>query len=376
MFISNKEAKSFSFYPYDDCPCESSKKYKFCCYEKSKAFDKKNHKYTPGRMKFEGQKIFRETDFETCFGFNKDECSQDIIGAHSLQNNGVLNKISTNNHVYNLTFDISNNLPTLKFEKIGKNQASKFTGFCKDHDKAYFSCIEDTEYKGTDEQNFWFAFRAFCFELHRKKRLSKHFPKLFKEQPQATRNPQILINYKACELDIKDKEIEYERFKEIYESGSYEKLETFKTVLPYKVGFTGTTAVAVNVDITGEEAANVYNYDEKIFIPSLYLSVIPRDTTTLIIVSRHVDDSCYKKLIEKLNQINDQEILLKYISFCLAEYSENVYFSPKIIDKLSSSEKDVIISAFSSILSVDPDTRLDTLIKGFKINLFKLKQYE
>lgn len=373
MFISKKETKTYSFDPYGECPCESGKKYKFCCYEKSKSVNKNNFNYSTSRIMFEARRMFRETDFKTCFAFNKGECSQNIIGAHSLQNNGVLDKIATDNHVYKLDFDIYNNHPTLKFEKIGKNQASKFTGFCKEHDKVYFSHIEDREYIGTEEQNFWFAFRAFCFELHRKKRLSRHFVQLFQKNPHATRDPQIQIQYRACQLDLKDKEVEYVRFREIYESGCYDKLDTFKKVLPYRVGFTGTTSVAVNVDISGEETVNIYDYDEKLFIPSLYISVIPRENTSLIVVSRHVDDKCYENLIKRLKQTTDDELLFKYISFCLAEFSENVYFSPKLIDELSSSEKDVIISAFSSSLSLNPSSRFISLIKGFKLNLFNLK---
>jgi len=373
MFISKKEAKIYSFDPYCNCPCESGEKYKFCCYKKSKSVNKNDFKYNLGRIEFEARQMFKETDFEECFAFDKDECSQLIIGAHSLQNNGVLDKIATDNHVYTLTPDLSNNHPTLKFEKIGKNKASKFAGFCKYHDKAYFSCIEDTEYVGADEQNFWFAFRAFCFELHRKKRLSRYLAKLFRNYPHATRDPKLQIQHRRCQLDLRDKTVEYDRFREIYESGSYDKLDTFKKVLPYRVGFTGTTSVAVNVDILGGETIDIYNYDEKLFVPSLYISVIPRENMSLIIVTRHAEDKCYENLIRRLKQTTDDDLLFKYISFCLAEFSENVYFSPKLIDELSDSDKNIIISAFNSSLSLDPSRRFISLIEGFKLNLFKLK---
>ncbi|MGR5904280.1 hypothetical protein ACT7DQ_27485 [Bacillus cereus] len=51
-------------------------------------------------------------------------------------------------------------------------------------------------------------------------------------------------------------------------------------------------------------------------------------------------------------------MLFEYLSFCLAEYSENVYFSPVLIDNLSVSEKDVIISAFSSSLNADSEKKI------------------
>ncbi|MGR5904281.1 hypothetical protein ACT7DQ_27490 [Bacillus cereus] len=82
--------------------------------------------------------------------------------------------------------------------------------------------------------------------------------------------------------------------KEIYENNSYDKLDTFVKILPYKVGFTGTTAVAVNVDITGKRAIDIYDHNEQAFIPAIYISVIPKESTSLIIVSRHVDDTVMK----------------------------------------------------------------------------------
>ena len=134
MFATLKEIKKYQFAPYEDCPCESGKKYKFCCYAKSK--NEKNvdiRGYSAKRFTAEGKKQFRDTDFKLCFGFNKSECSNDVIGAHSIQNNGVLNTISENNHVYVLQSEIGQNsmLPQLDFVKIGKNKASTFLGFCK-----------------------------------------------------------------------------------------------------------------------------------------------------------------------------------------------------------------------------------------------------
>src|SRR5690606_29385655 len=137
---------------------------------------------------------------------------------HSIQNNGVLNQIAVDNHVYTLNIEFAKNslLPQLNFESIGKNNASVFSGFCKKHDEEYFRGIEDEEFKGSPEQNYWFAFRALCFELHRRLRLKKSYVKLFQKHPHATRIPEIYTNYHATELSIRDSWREYDRFKTIY----------------------------------------------------------------------------------------------------------------------------------------------------------------
>lgn len=375
MFTTSKNLKKYRFEPYKPCPCESGKKYKFCCYLKKgeKTIDVK--KFNSKRLYFEAHKHFKDTDFQMCFGFHQEECNQGFIGAHSLQNNGVLSQIATDNHVYSLdmNFDEYTTLPKLKFKLTGKNQASKFFGFCKHHDKTYFSKIEDTYYQNTDEQNFYFAFRAHCFESHRKYRLQKSFVHLFKKYPFATHNLQILGLYKNNELNMKDMDIEYRRFKTAYENKDFGAIESFVKVLPFKVGFTATTAVAVNVDLTGNETVDIYNYDEKLFVPSVYISIIPKDNHTLIIVSRFKEDSCYESFMQVLKSNTDDKLLFRYLSFCLAEFSENVYFSPKLIDNLSEIDKNIILNAFLGPLSATPQLRLKNMFSTSKLNLFNYK---
>lgn len=99
--------KPYVFPPYESCPCESGKKYKFCCFAKSKNITN-NQNYNAKRLYSEAHKHFRDTDFKTCFGFDTN-CNYGYIGAHSLQNNGVLNLIADENHVYMLEMNFQEN---------------------------------------------------------------------------------------------------------------------------------------------------------------------------------------------------------------------------------------------------------------------------
>lgn len=238
-----------------------------------------------------------------------------------------------------MNFDESTLLPKLEFVRKGNNQSSTFYGFCKHHDEIYFSNIEDKPYEGSDEQNFGYAFKAHYFEAYRKYRLKKSFSNLFKKLPSVTLNLEILGRYRNTELNIKDMELEYSRFKKIYENKSFDEIESFVKVLPFKVGFSATTAFALNVDLNGKETINIYDYDEKLFVPSVYISVIPKTDETLLIVSRFKEDECYSEFLRALIENDNDNLLFSYISFCLAEYSENIYFSPSVIDNTSLSEK-------------------------------------
>ena len=89
--------KSFELDPYEDCPCGSSKKFKFCCYAKARETNRKQnsrpYNYSDDRLKNMAHSLWKDTDFKYCFA-NDDQCRGKIKSAHSIQNNRVLNRIS------------------------------------------------------------------------------------------------------------------------------------------------------------------------------------------------------------------------------------------------------------------------------------------
>ena len=86
-----------------------------------------------------------------------------ISAAHSIQNNGILSKITDNRFLtcFGLVKD------GFSGKEIIKNQASIFWGFCNNHD-AIFSPVETKPYTGTSEQHFLFAYRGFVVAAHNK----------------------------------------------------------------------------------------------------------------------------------------------------------------------------------------------------------------
>src|SRR5690554_2361925 len=98
-----------------------------------------------------------------------ENCSTDKFGkikitaAHSIQNNGILNRIAEKGHV--MTYGYSNGVFNEK--SIGKNMASVFYGFCNTHDST-FKPIETEGYTQTAEQNCLFAYRGFIVAIHKK----------------------------------------------------------------------------------------------------------------------------------------------------------------------------------------------------------------
>lgn len=102
----------------------------------------------------------------------KHECSKKIINAHTISKSGSLKEIADeSNHVLGLKISLPNiikNEGKLVPERIGINQASTFKGFCSIHDKSLFSCIEDREFVGDDEQCLALMYRSVAKEIYAK----------------------------------------------------------------------------------------------------------------------------------------------------------------------------------------------------------------
>lgn len=94
-------------------------------------------------------------------------CDKPAIRAHSVQKSTALSFIEEAQHVYGFKMTFKDNEAKCEFEKIGRNNASTFTGFCNRHDTEIFKPIDtkplDLE---NPEQLFLMAYRSITRELH------------------------------------------------------------------------------------------------------------------------------------------------------------------------------------------------------------------
>lgn len=99
-------------------------------------------------------------------------CSNKIINAHTISRSiGLKNIADSTNHVIGVKPSLSSlvkNDGSLVLEKIGINVASTFLGFCSQHDKSLFSCIEDFPFESNNQQCFMLMYRSLCKEIHAK----------------------------------------------------------------------------------------------------------------------------------------------------------------------------------------------------------------
>jgi hypothetical protein len=94
-------------------------------------------------------------------------CAGAAIRAHSIQNAKVFDLISDQNHVAMFKPRFSKEGPSIELKKIGRNEASTFTGFCSQHDGDIFRRLDTEALDLADtEQLFLLAYRSVSRELH------------------------------------------------------------------------------------------------------------------------------------------------------------------------------------------------------------------
>lgn len=150
----------------DKCWCGSGKKFKHCHYGRENETPVSKGEAIGHSQKNASRKFcYAPADL-------KHECSQKIINAHTVSKSSSLKEIADeSNHVLGLKINfanISRNEGKLTLEKIGINQASTFKGFCSTHDKSLFSCIEDREFIGDEEQCLALMCRSVAKEIYAK----------------------------------------------------------------------------------------------------------------------------------------------------------------------------------------------------------------
>lgn len=246
---------------------------------------------------------------------NLDKSGKIIISAaHSIQNNGILSRIVENGHVKSYNFEKGE----LVDERLGRNHASIFWGFCNTHD-SIFKPIEIEPYKGSDEQHFLFAYRGFVVSSHKKIEVSSW------------------INFgDQSKFDI-------DRNKQIFDNAilnmNYSCIKTEVIQLPAFYPIAVSSAFYLEFDFEGNEIVHSDSRMEDIFI-----TLFPHENKTFFLLSYFVQDILlYGNLFTQLKKRNN---LRSDISMLIAAHVENVYFHPQYYDTFIRQHEDKFANLF------------------------------
>ncbi len=358
------------------CLCGSGKTFKSCCKGKiysNKSIYEEDVLKNPNRINHMLQQRMKSTDFKVCLHPDKGSCKLPIKNAHTLQNNGVLSIISEDDHVMvtNLFNKIRKGFVT---DRLSKNDATTFYGFCEYHDSVIFKEIETTPYNGQIKQNFLYAYRTCAQEYHKKIREVKSIQECFKDNPSLAFMDMFVENYRNITASYSDIKEYIDIFNNSFINNKFDILESYVFKFKEKYNFAVTTCFNPVYDLDGKQINNIYSKDKE-RLKGVFLSAFPTNDSFYMVLSCLKED--YPILMSYFNKITllDEGKLKIFLNNVLPTFSENIVLSPRLWDKWTNFsrkeyERIVIgeIGEFDKLISGElPYGSIDEFVLGMQV---------
>ena len=327
------------------------------------------------------------------------KCKSKAIGAHALQENGVLSKLAVDKYV--LIQNKKENATMLEIEKGIKEpfyflsevlikNATVQTCFCKRHDDKIFEDIEKSDriFSPTNlKQLFLFAYRTFSFEYYTEIISNKFYRNMFKDVPQLIKNPIVIANYK--ESLKKKEEMDYYKnlFDDIIINEKYSELSTVVIEFPYTIKFANYMCIAPNFDLIGNKI-NVFDKKSKM-MRRVFITSFPKDEKSYILISVFKKDfNVYEKYLKSFEQVS-QEVIKYYFNSIIPLISENLILSPELWNEWDEIGQGLVQTAVSEpyptkllvelkliLRNLSKKDTTDFVLKNIKYNIFGKKNLD
>lgn len=358
---------------YAPCPCGSKKKYKFCCRNVVNEIVKPwNDIHFTNLI---NQHINKSQLKQCLHPLSPKECSKGIIRAHSIHNKGVLSNISENNHVLMKKIIIYGGQPIVELKEIGVNNATIFLGFCNYHDTTAFKSIETQEYENSPEQNFYYAYRAFCFETHKKQEEINGLKNLVGKFPQILNKPHIIQRYKYIKYNQFDIIENNKFFKDGILSQDYSTIYTDV----YEYSIPSQVAVTCGFYLLSDLNGNPINTHLSSHTPQmkrakfLFLTFFPQGDKSYVLLSCLRED--FKEYESLLTQIKtlDKTQRAKFFSRIAILKSQNIVLKPTYWKRLDNKSQVYINSDINDLMHEDVFDGIENFTKNVSFNFFQMK---
>ncbi|MEG3437525.1 hypothetical protein V0288_10380 [Pannus brasiliensis CCIBt3594] len=315
--------------------------------------------------------IQKKSYIKECFCENKD-CNLEIIKSHSIQNNKILSKISSEGNVLsfsNPTFMAdSNRFSFLHDQLTGRKKATTFTGFCQYHDNEIFKPVELYDYEPNNiEQEFLFAYRALAKEYHAKRRQHKSLI-VAMEKEGLKKCPTPLREYeRGIKVTIKQLEKDRRFFNQLLLNKKFENIKTRIVIFDNEYHLAVSSCFAPERDLHGK-LINEFSH-LTVDLNYIYLTIFPQNGKTFVLFSYLRKNQ--RKLSAFIDQIDDDNLSMtekqKIISNMLAIYCENIVLSPERWSKVPDSQQQIFYDVIDSTINTN---HIYNLQKLQNINLF------
>jgi len=308
-------------------------------------------------------KLANRMIYSGCLLGDGSDCNQ-IINAHSIQNNGILSELAEGGKVV-LIDDTVSDITNKKTTLVGRNEATTFRGFCKKHDEC-FNAIEHRKYEyGNSQQNFLFAYRAFAKVYTDNLTASNFYDKWLGEIVNNNSLERILEKQKNAapkkiremkkKVVLKRQEFRQEQLKAL--NKEFEEIRISMNINLSRERYFKLETILVEVDVQNTIACscvpyiamdlNGYVFNHNLKYPS-FLTIIPQGNVTVVLLSffkRH--KSHFRNFINQITSASKEEKEL-IISNILLKYGDNIVFSPTQFNKFNKRALDVFAYGFNN----------------------------
>lgn len=299
------------------------------------------------------------------------DCSGSISRCHSLQNAKVLQSLSVDDHVYMFR---PNDCDGATLSRIGRNEATTFTGFCNNHDSRLFAKIDNTPSHSLNfndpEQSLLFTLRAVAREYWAKVNIVAIFDKIDRFIQYADNDG--LQRFLKLESKTVDAFVQYwpnlgkgllygsriakKRMERLFQSlftikstKNYHLLKNktlfFQTPPTLAVAAAFSPLFTKNGKHVNDSSPGTASFKP---VADLVLNIVPCAERTWVHFTYHRrDDQKLSSYFSELDASSETE-LKQFISKIILMHCENAVFSPRFVDSLSQDDKRMIEDVFSA----------------------------
>lgn len=269
------------------------------------------------------------------------ECPQKAIRAHSIQKSNILDLLCVDDHVIGISETHDKIMgPLFNFNRIGRHEASTFQGLCNKHDTDIFLPIEGsiTNYE-SPEQLFLISYRAILRELHTKICVAKQINYVINKLKQME-----APNNQIKEAQILEKTFLSDSYDEYNNKIRYDFIHHYR-----EYDYCLHKIIRVATEYPTIAASSVISVEPRKIsdYARATISVLPISTHETIIVYSFLEKYSTQAKLFFENTLKNGS-LDEFSSFVINR-CENLFFSQKLIDVLSISEKEQILNLFSPI---------------------------
>lgn len=348
------------------CPCGSGNKYKVCCLDKCDS----NDLCDPEKVIPTLKKMQRESRIKHCLHPDKEQCSDYIVDAHSIQNNGILRELSTKGLVYMPLHKIETFFD-LDLTSYGRKQASIFTGFCKYHDALIFKDIEEKPFNYNEKQIFLFVYRCFALEYHKKLEAIKLKQTMFKKKPSLINNDEYINTRNMFEFSVQDLNKVKNIFDECLLNDVYHnKLNSLVWEFDQDSKFAATGFVALEKDLNGNRLQHIT--DTSVSMKHIFFISFPQNGKTFAILAWLTENNDLFKKFELQLMALTKEQRINFLSNFILLNTENVAINPEAWDSLSEIQKHDSYFTYNGWRFGIEDQIYESILERTEFNLFDL----